>query len=84
MDEGQVYAGLTDIFREMFADDTIVLRPQMTAGDVDGWDSFNHLSIMVAVEGRFGIRFGTKEIETLTNVGALVELIQAKLDAKSV
>ena len=79
MDESNIYAELTDIFHDVFADNSIVLRPETTAKDVDGWDSFNHLSIMVAVEGRFGIRFGTKEIEQLTNVGELAGLIQQKL-----
>jgi acyl carrier protein len=79
MDESNIYAELTDIFHDVFADNSIVLRPETTAKDVDGWDSFNHLSIMVAVEGRFGIRFGTKEIEQLTNVGELAGLISQKL-----
>jgi acyl carrier protein len=79
MDENAIYAELTDIFHDVFADDSIVLRPETTAKDVDGWDSFNHLSIIVAVEGRFGIHFGTKEIEELTNIGRMAGLIQQKL-----
>lgn len=81
MTEAEIYAGLTEIFQDLFADDTIVLKPETTAKDVDGWDSFNHLNIIVAAESRFGIRMQTTEIEKLANVGDLVSTIQRKLAA---
>jgi acyl carrier protein len=77
--EPEIYATLNEVFRELFADDGIVLKPETTADDIEGWDSFNHLNIIVAVESRFGIRLNTREIEGLTNVGDMVRLIQAKL-----
>ena len=82
MNETEIYAKLTDIFHEMFANDDIVLTSETTANDIDGWDSFNHLSIIVAIETRFGVKIGTNEIESLSNVGALVAVIQNKLAAK--
>ena len=82
MNTAEIYAKLTDIFRELFADDDIALTPATTAADIDGWDSFNHLSVIVAVETRFGVKMTTSEIETLTNVGALVAAIERKLDRK--
>jgi acyl carrier protein len=70
---------LTDIFHDLFADDAIVLRPETTADQVPGWDSFNHLNIIVAVEDAFSIKMKTDEIEKLNNVGDLVKTIQRKL-----
>lgn len=78
MTEAEIYAGLTEIFHDVFADDSIELTPGLAAGQVDGWDSFNHLNIIVAVESRFGIKMRTSEIETLTNVGDLVGTIRRK------
>jgi acyl carrier protein len=75
----QLLANLTDICRQVFADDSIVLTLDTTAEDVEGWDSFNHINILVAVEQRYGIRFHTAEVEELRNVGQLVELIRAKV-----
>lgn len=75
----QIYSQLTEIFHDLFDDDSIVLKPETTAADVSGWDSFNHINLIVAVEARFGIKFKTAEIETLHNVGHLVQVIQAKL-----
>jgi acyl carrier protein len=82
MDSIEIYAKLTDIFRELFANDDIVLTPTTTAADIDGWDSFNHISVIVAVETRFGVKMSTGEIEKLVDVGALAAAIESKLSHK--
>jgi acyl carrier protein len=79
MNTAEIYRELTELFRELFADDSIVLTPQTTANDIEGWDSFNHISVIVAVETRFGVKMTTSEIEHLADVGALVAAIQGKL-----
>jgi acyl carrier protein len=79
METAEIYRELTDLFQELFADDAIVLSPETTANDIEGWDSFNHISVIVAVETRFGIKMTTNEIEHLANVGALVTAIESKL-----
>ena len=50
----------------------------MTAADVPGWDSVNHITLVVETERVFGIKFRTTEIEDLKNVGDLFRLIKAK------
>jgi acyl carrier protein len=82
--EAEVYAGLNEMFHELFADDDITLKPETTAADVDGWDSFNNLNIMVAVESRFGIKMSTKEIESFKDIGDLVSLVLARTNGSSV
>ncbi len=82
MDSSEILAQLTQIFRQIFDNDSIVLTPETTAPDIAEWDSFNHINIIVAVEVHFGIKFRTAETEELKNVGHLVELIQQKLEAK--
>ena len=79
MTEAKIYAGLTEIFHDVFDDDTIVLRPEMTADDLDEWDSHNHISIIVAAEVHFGVKFQTAEIEGLRNVGELAQCVERKL-----
>jgi acyl carrier protein len=81
MQNAEIYDKLNELFRELFADDAIVLKPDTTANDIEGWDSFNHLSVIVAVETRFGVKMKTSEIEKLANVGALVSAIESKLPA---
>ncbi len=73
-----VMAQLQEVFREVFDDDRLVLRPELTANDVDGWDSLSHVNLIVAVEARFGIRFAQKELMTQKDVGDLARGVAAK------
>jgi acyl carrier protein len=73
---------VTEVVRDVFADDEISLTESTTAEDVIGWDSLMHLNIMIALEKRFAIRFSTAEISQTKgegqNVGSLMQLIAAK------
>lgn len=82
MELAEIDAKLTTIFRDIFDDDSLTLRPEMTAADVAEWDSFNHINLIVATEARFGIKFQTAEIESLKNVGHFEDLIAKKLAAQ--
>jgi acyl carrier protein len=82
MQESEIYVELTGIFHDLFDDEAIVLRPELTAADVEEWDSFNHINLIVAVEAKFGIKFQTAELESMHNVGHLVAIIEKKLGAQ--
>ena len=69
---------LNDIFREVFDDDDINISPEMTADDVDGWDSLSHVNLIVTIEARFNIKFTQKELLTFKNVGDLMASIENK------
>jgi acyl carrier protein len=78
MTEAEIYAALTDIFRDVFLDEGLILTPTLAASDVSGWDSFKQIEILIASEERFGIKFTTRELDGLMNVGDLVRVIEAK------
>ena len=81
MTETDILAGLTEVFRDVFMDDDMQLRPGLSAADVPAWDSFKQIEIIMATEERFGIKLMTREIDGLRNVGDLVAVIAAKFDA---
>jgi acyl carrier protein len=70
---------LNEIFCEVFDDDKIKISPEMTANDIDGWDSLSHVNLVVAIELRFNIRFSQKELLTFKNVGDLLNCIRRKV-----
>jgi acyl carrier protein len=76
-----IYQKLTDILRDVFDEDTLVARPDLTADQVDGWDSFAHLRLMFTVEKSFGVSFAASEISSLQNVGDLAKMIGVKIGA---
>ena len=74
-----VRGALTEVFRDVLDDDSLVLNDSTCAADVDGWDSITHVLLVVAVEAKFGIRLSSGEIQRLKNVGELAALVEAKL-----
>jgi acyl carrier protein len=78
-DADEVWARIEAIFHDIFDDDAIVLRPTMTAQDVDGWDSLANIRLIVAIEREFSLKFTSVEISHLENVGQLIALVQSKL-----
>ncbi|MBV8494549.1 MAG: acyl carrier protein [Alphaproteobacteria bacterium] len=78
MTESEIYAALDEIFRDVFLRDDIKLTPELSANDVAGWDSFKQIDIILAVEGRYGVKFNTRELDSLHSVGDLVRVIAAK------
>ena len=78
MTDLEIMDGITEVVREALDDDTIILTPSSVAGDFAGWDSFKHITIVVATEMRFGVKFRTAEIESLREIGDFVALIQKK------
>ena len=79
MTETEIYAVLAPVFQDVFDDDTIVPHADMTADDVEEWDSLSHIRLVLSVERAFGIRIATAELTNLKTVGDLVRLIEAKL-----
>jgi acyl carrier protein len=79
MDEPQIYQRLTEIFQDVFDEDSIEVTPKLSADDVDGWDSLTHIRLILTIEKAFKIKFSTSDIVKLENVGDLVALIQGKV-----
>jgi acyl carrier protein len=78
MDESRIYARLAELFEDVFDEDSIKLTPDLSAKDIDGWDSLTHIRLILTIEKTFKIKFSTSEIGKLENVGDLVTLIQAR------
>lgn len=79
MNRNEIVEKLTLVFHEVFNDNTIVLREDMTAADVENWDSLTHMLMITKVEEVFGIKFKLKELNKLKMVGDLISTIEVKL-----
>jgi acyl carrier protein len=67
---------VNEVFRDVFDNEELVVSPETTAKDVEGWDSLMHVTLIVNVEKAFQIRFTSSEVAALKNVGELVHLIE--------
>jgi acyl carrier protein len=80
MTHDEILAKLTGLFQDIFDDDDLDIGLETTANDVADWDSVSHITLIVAVEQMFGIKIKTAEIESLKNVGDLVQIVSGKLN----
>ena len=83
MTDEEIYEQLTEIIRDVLMNFDLVLRPDLTANEVDGWNSFKMIEIIMAVESHFGMKVRSKELDELENVGDLVTLISKAKSAES-
>lgn len=70
---------LAKSFCRVFELDEIVLKDEMTASDVHGWDSLAHISLIMDIEEEFGLRFTVDDIADLKNVGEMIQMLQRKV-----
>lgn len=70
-----------EIFRDLFDEPELVLTRETTADDVEAWDSLSHVNLVAQIESEFSIRFALGEIQSLTNVGDMLDLVAEKTAA---
>lgn len=78
MGTNELHERLTQVFRDVFADDALMLEPDTSASQVPGWDSLAHLRLMLTIEKTFRVKFTATEIGQLKNVGDLEKLLASK------
>ena len=79
MSKEEVYERLNNVFRDVFDDENIVVKPETTSNDIEDWDSLEHINLIVAVENEFGIKFNMGEVTTMKNVEEMVDIILSRV-----
>ena len=75
MDKYDVIPRLTEVFRDVFGDDSIVISESTTSADIDDWDSIEHINLIGAVEDEFRMSFKMREVSGMKNVGEMISII---------
>ena len=74
---------MQELFQEVFDDPDLKISDELTADDVELWDSLEHINLIIATENRFKIKFTTAEMSRLKehdqNVGSFIRMIESKL-----
>lgn len=81
MNQAEVIAKLQTIFDDLFLE-PVSLTPVLSAKEVPEWDSLTHISLLVAVEKAFSVRFRVGEVENARNVGEFADLILKRMQER--
>lgn len=75
MDRNMIIEKLTEVFRDVFDDESIVINENTTSNDIEEWDSIEHINLIGAVEDEFSLTFKMKEVSGMKNVGEMIDII---------
>jgi len=74
-----ILAKLQPIFQDIFDSAELTVLRESSSATIDGWDSLAHINLISAIEQEFGIRFALGELEAMTDVGDMIELMEKKI-----
>ncbi len=75
MDRQSVLDRLTRVFRDVFDDDSVIINESTTSKDIEEWDSFVHINLIVAIENDFSISIPMDKTLEMKNVGEMISII---------
>lgn len=79
MKREEVFEKLHEVFWDIFDDENIRIGEETTANDIEDWDSLEHINLVVAVEKKFNIKFNMGEVNSMKNVGDMVDIILKRI-----
>jgi acyl carrier protein len=79
MESDKIRTELTNIFKKVFNNPQIVLKDELTANDIEKWDSLTHMILISEIESLFQIKFKLKDLNKMNNVGKMIEIVSQKI-----
>ncbi len=79
MTQTEILAKMQTVFDDVFLDD-VKVTPELSANDVEEWDSLLQISLVLGVEKAFNVRFRVGEVEATKNLGEFADLIQRRMN----
>ena len=67
------------VMAAVFEIEVIHIPDKAAPGLIDEWDSLKHMSLIVALEEEFSIRFTDNEMTSLLNLELIVHIISSKV-----
>ena len=80
MTREEVMNAVTEIFRDVFDDEELIIGDETNSSDIEDWDSLEHITLIISMEKEFNMKFDIKEVNKLENVGQMIDLIMRKMN----
>jgi acyl carrier protein len=79
--ENRSFEKMRNVVARIFKVSPETVTQQTSLGQLPGWDSLSHLTLMMELEREFSVRFPTNEISTPTSVGEICDLLSSMQSA---
>jgi acyl carrier protein len=74
-----VFEQVRGIAADLFAMPATKLTPDSSPETVEAWDSTQHLSLVLALEERFGFQLSPEEVEQMQSLAEVARVVESKL-----
>ena len=78
MTRTEILKTLLDVARDVLEEEQLSFDERTRFEEIESWDSFNHLRMVVSMEAALGIRFDNSDLMRLKVVGDLVSVIERR------
>jgi acyl carrier protein len=84
MEKKEIMEKLQGIFRTVFKNDALELTENLSADDIDNWDSLTHMLLVSEMEDTFSVKFKLKDLNRMKDVDDMIAVLVEKVSSTSV
>ena len=75
MEKEEILQQLSLIFEQVFKRSDLKIDYNMSAEDIDEWDSLTNMTIISEIEKKWGVHFKLRDIVRMKNIGDMIDVI---------
>ena len=75
MEKEELLQQLTLIFEQVLKRSDLKIDYNMSAEDIDEWDSLTNMTIISEIEKKWGVHFKLRDIVRMKNIGDIIDVI---------
>ena len=75
MEKEEILQQLTLIFEQVLKRSDLKIDYNMSAEDIDEWDSLTNMTIISEIEKKWGVHFKLRDIVRMKNIGEMIDVI---------
>ena len=80
MERSEILNRMQGVVRTVFKNDSLQIEEDTEIQLIESWDSLLHMQLIVALEKEFGIKFKLAELNRLTGVSSIIDVISSKFE----
>ena len=82
MNKKDIFNKVQDVFIDVFDDENLEINNSTNSEHIEEWDSLNHIQLVLSIEKFFSVRFKTGEIQSLKDVGEMIDMLEEKINSE--
>lgn len=72
-------ARVAGIAADVLGEDQQAVRAETTPNDLESWDSFAQLNLVMALEDEFGVQFSPDDLDAMSSISAIAALVESRI-----